>query len=162
MCTHTHTHTNEPSVTLNISKHGEELIRLHPVSPSAAVTQRKASRGSNPPVRRGGLAELVRPLTLQLDVGGGKGDVFPFLPLGPSRDVVDPAPHATPWFGTQSLSVLSLFPAERAPMQTHGQLVGFLTKFFGQKYLIIFKKTAQHIIPYLPLLNNFPWTIREE
>lgn len=147
---------------------------MHPVSPSAAVTRQKESRGSNPLVRRGGLGEPVRPLTPQLDVGGGKGAVFPFLPLGPSRDVVDPAPHATPWFGTQSLSVLSLFPAEPAPMQTHGQLVGFLTPFFGQKYLIIFKKTAQHIILCLPkletapqplffvLLNNFSWTIREE
>lgn len=62
----------------------------------------------------------------------GWGDVAspsqPFPPscLGPSVDAVDPAPDATPWFGTLCISALSLFPAEPAPMQTHGQPVGFL------------------------------------
>ena len=52
--------------------------------------------------------------------------IFPPFCLGPSVDVVDPAPDATPWFGTLCISALSLFPAEPAPMQTHGQPVGFL------------------------------------
>lgn len=51
---------------------------------------------------------------------------FPPSCLGPSVDAVDPAPDATPWFGTLCISALSLFPAEPAPMQTHGQPVGFL------------------------------------
>ena len=51
--------------------------------------------------------------------------------LGPCVDVADPAPDAAPWFGMllhSSISVhcCSRFPADRAPTQTYGCLVGFL------------------------------------
>lgn len=60
--------------------------------------------------------------------GGLRNSRLPPLAWGPSEDVVDPGwtPDATPWFGTLCISALSLFPAEPAPMQTHGQPVGFL------------------------------------
>lgn len=55
---------------------------------------------------------------------------FPPFCLGPSVDVVDLAPDTTPWFGTLSISALSLLPAEPVPMQTHRQPVGFLIQLW--------------------------------
>ena len=83
--------------------------------------------------------------------------------MGPSVDVVDPAPDATPWFGMLCLSALSLFPAKPAPTQTHGQLVGFLFSCRSrvlnniQKDSVTYRPMLAMTLLALPFLPNiFP------
>lgn len=99
MHVHTRTRTNEPPVTLHIGEHGEELIRLHPVSPlcscdSAEGEQRVEPTGQKG--RAGGAGATSDPAVRRWR---RKGSRFPVLASGAQQRCGGPSPtrHSMVW-----------------------------------------------------------------